>query len=101
MGPTLAVMAKRAAQNAGIPLDVVAASRFSNSQARQWLEQSGVRTIACDLMVRSELNRLPDAENLIYMLGMKFGTTENPGQTWVLIPCRRPTSVSVFLAAGL
>ena len=42
MGPSLAVLARRAAVEAGHPLDVIAVSRFSNATSRQWLEERGV-----------------------------------------------------------
>src|SRR5689334_1739974 len=37
MGPSLAVLAKRAGEAAGRKLDVVAASRFSDARSRAWL----------------------------------------------------------------
>ena len=46
MGPSLAVLAKRAAAAAGHPLEVIAVSRFTDQPARQWLEQRGVRTLS-------------------------------------------------------
>src|SRR5688500_13506240 len=46
MGPTLGVLAKRADPD----LDVIAVSRFSNAEARGWLEKRGVETISCDLL---------------------------------------------------
>jgi hypothetical protein len=43
MGPTLAVLARRAAETAGHKLDVIAVSRFSDATARRWLQERGVR----------------------------------------------------------
>ena len=91
MGPTLAVLAKRAAEAAGRKLEVVAASRFSSPTARDWLEQRGVRTMPCDLLEPEAVFRLPDAENVLHLAGMKFGTRENPSATWALntlVPAR-------------
>lgn len=82
MGPGLAVLAKRAAEAAGHPLEVVAASRFSEASARAWLEERGVRTEVADALSRDDLARLPDTENLIYLIGLKFGTASNPTLTW-------------------
>src|SRR5262245_58171706 len=84
MGPTLAVLAKRAAQAAGRPLEVVAVSRFSDDRARQWLEARGVRTLQADLLDRSALARLPDAEQVISLVGLKFGTSLNAAPTWAI-----------------
>ena len=83
MGPTLAVLARRAATAAGSRLDVIAVSRFSDNCARTWLEAQGVRTIACDLLDETAVASLPDAPNVVYLVGTKFGTTQHPARTWV------------------
>lgn len=107
MGPSLAVLARLAAEEAGHPLEVVAVSRFSDPTTRQWLEENEVRTINCDLMERDELDRLPDSANVIYLVGVKFGTSENPARTWAvntLIPAyvsqRYSLSRTVVLSTG-
>lgn len=90
MGPSLCVLARRAAEAAGHALDVVAVSRFSDPAVRDWLEARGVRTVACDLM-EDDLGALPDAEHVLYLVGLKFGTERAPARTWAvntLIPAR-------------
>lgn len=82
MGPSLAVLAQRAALAAGHSLEVVAVSRFSDARARQWLEKHGVRTLSADLFQRDAVTALPDSENVIYLVGLKFGTAQNPARTW-------------------
>ncbi len=84
MGPTLAVLAKRAAEAGSHVLDVVAVSRFSDERARRWLEDRGIKTQSCDLLEERSLPRLPDAANVIYLAGLKFGTAQNPAATWVM-----------------
>jgi hypothetical protein len=84
MGPSLAVLARRAAEKAGHALDVIAASRFSDDRARQWLEAHGVRTIQCDLLDGRDTGRLPDSDNVIYLVGLKFGTADKPFLTWAM-----------------
>ena len=84
MGPTLAVLARRAAVEAGIDLDVIAVARFTDPAARDWLEQRDVTTVACDLLDRAAVDRLPDAGDVIYMAGRKFGTADNPELTWAM-----------------
>jgi hypothetical protein len=84
MGPTLASMARRAADEAGYPLRVQAVSRYSDPQVRDWLEAQGVQTIPFDLLERDRYGELPDTENVIYMVGLKFGTSQNPGNTWIM-----------------
>ena len=89
MGPTLAVLARRAAEAAGCPLRVMAVSRFNDASARTWLESRGVETISCDLFDRASVATLPEANGVIYLVGLKFGTSQNPALTWAantLIP---------------
>ena len=93
MGPTLAVLAHRAAQAASHPLEVVAVSRFSNSQSRRLLETYGVRLHAADLLQAADLAQLPDADNVIYLVGMKFGTSQDPARTWA-INCLAPAAAA-------
>jgi hypothetical protein len=91
MGPTLAVMARRAADTAGHPLEVIAASRFSDPGASSWLEKNGVNTVRCDLLQRDALKVLPDSQNVIHMVGMKFGASKTPATMWainVAVPLR-------------
>jgi dTDP-4-dehydrorhamnose reductase len=84
MGPTLAVLARRAAEQAGRPLEVVAVSRFSDDRARRWLDARGVRTLQADVLDRSALARLPDAGQVISLVGLKFGTSRNAAPTWAV-----------------
>ncbi len=83
MGPTLAVLAKRAAEVAKCDLEVVAASRFRNHATRDWLECHGVRTMVCDVFNREQVAAVPDSANVVYLVGMKFGTATDPVPTWV------------------
>ena len=84
MGPTLAALAKRAAETAGNPLRVLAISRYTDKSVQRWLEAQHVETISADLLEREAYPSLPDAENVIYMVGLKFGTSQNPGSTWIM-----------------
>ncbi len=85
MGPSLAVLALRAARMSGDDsLEVIAVSRFSDPDARFWLESHGVRTIACDLLDREAVAALPDSRNVIFMAGRKFGTSSDPSRTWAM-----------------
>jgi nucleoside-diphosphate-sugar epimerase len=85
MGPSLAVLARKAAVMAGrSDLEIIAVSRYTNLAMRDWLESQGVLTIAADLMNPASLPELPDAENIIYMVGVKFGTHDKPALTWAM-----------------
>lgn len=107
MGPTLARLAKRAFGASNPNRRVIAVSRFSNPDHRRSLESVEVETIACDLMDPEATNRLPDCPNIVYLVGMKFGTTGGEAKTWAIntIPpanvCRRfPKSRIVALSTG-
>ena len=95
MGPTLTQMLVRACQAAGDSRKIIAVSRFSNASARQALEDLGATTIPADLLSDGVVDGLPDAENVIYMAGMKFGTGSNAAATWAMnaylptLVCRR------------
>ena len=84
MGPTLARMARRAMDEAGNTARVIGVARFSQPEMRDQLEQAGIRTIACDLLDAEAVQRLPDAPNVVFMAGMKFGTTGAEPLTWAM-----------------
>ncbi len=109
MGPTLAMMAVRAARLADGAggRRVIAVSRFSSPGAQRTLQTAGVETISCDLLDRDAVRQLPDAPNIIFMAGQKFGTTEAPERTWlmnVVVPAicaeRYATSRIVVFSTG-
>jgi nucleoside-diphosphate-sugar epimerase len=91
MGPTLARMAKRASDAAGTRRRVVAVSRFSGG-GEEAFTAHGVEAIRCDLLDESEVAKLPDAPNVVYMPGRKFGSTGDEGTTWA-INCYLPAVV--------
>jgi len=82
MGPSLCVLAKRAAALAGRELSVIALSRFSNRSEREWLEAQGIQTQRFDALALDDQADLPDASHVVYLVGMKFGTGSNPELTW-------------------
>lgn len=83
MGPTLARLAKRALDKAGSKQQVYGVARFSNEAEREQLERWGIKTIKLDV-VHDDLSKLPAAENVIYMVGHKFGTTGQEYRTWAV-----------------
>ena len=82
MGPSLARLAVRAASDAGVTRRVMAVSRFSDRAVRAGLDAVGVETFSCDLFDERAASTLPDAPNVVYMAGRKFGTAENAAATW-------------------
>jgi nucleoside-diphosphate-sugar epimerase len=84
MGPTLARMAARASTIAGVRRRVFGVSRFSSSGLPEQMEAWGVEPIQADLLNREAYDRLPDAPNVVYMAGMKFGTSGQEALTWAM-----------------
>ena len=82
MGPTLARLARRAADRASRPRRVIGVARFSDPSVRPRLERWGVETIRADLLSRRDVAALPRTPNVIFMAGHKFGTAGNPSRTW-------------------
>ncbi len=84
IGPSLARMAKRACEQAGIRKRIIGVSRFSSIVSKDLLEKYDIETISGDLLDRNFLKDLPQVENVFFLAGMKFGSTENQPLTWVM-----------------
>jgi nucleoside-diphosphate-sugar epimerase len=83
MGLSLASMARRASDAAGVRRRVIGVSRFSRGGEANF-DAHGMETIRCDLFDRNELKRLPDAGNIVFMTGMKFGSSDDLAMTWAM-----------------
>ncbi len=75
MGPSLTRLCRRASDAAGAPRRVIAVSRRP-------IAEPGIRGIACDLLDRRAVARLPRCPNVLYLAGRKFGSTDSPELTW-------------------
>lgn len=84
MGPGLAELAKKALRKAGKDNKVIGVSRFSDQALQKQLEEKGIHTIQADLLNDSQLEDLPQAKNIIFMAGTKFGTSGNESFTWAM-----------------
>jgi nucleoside-diphosphate-sugar epimerase len=80
MGPTLARLARRADPSRRI----IGVARFSEPGLRERLDAHGIETLEADLLDRAALARLPDAPNVVYMAGRKFGSTGAEHLTWAM-----------------
>ncbi len=80
MGPTLARMARRATPGRR----VIGVARFSEAGLRARLGSHGVECIEADLLSRDALARLPDAANVVFMAGRKFGSSGSEWLTWAM-----------------
>ena len=84
MGPSLARMARGASEAAGARRRVIGVSRFSSPDLPEQLRRWDIEPIACDLLDRAQIAKLPDAPNVVYMAGMKFGCTGQEARTWAM-----------------
>ena len=84
MGPSLARRAARASQTAGVPRRIIGASRFSMPSTERLLQEIGVKTLRTDLLDSGAVSALPDAANIIFMAGRKFGSTGAESLTWAM-----------------
>jgi nucleoside-diphosphate-sugar epimerase len=114
MGPTLARMAKRASDLADLAAPdsrrgrrVIGVARFSDPSQEAALQAHGIETVRADLLDEAALDRLPDAPNVIFMAGRKFGSTGGESLTWAMnvylpaLVCRRySTSRIVAFSTG-
>jgi hypothetical protein len=78
MGPSLVARTRRALQAAGSKSRLITVTRSGAPVVE------GVEAAAADLLDRAQVNRLPAAANVIYMVGRKFGSTGNEPLTWAV-----------------
>jgi len=97
LGPSLACMARRASNLAGIRRRIIGVARFSSAGTEAGLQRRGLETLRCDLLDEAAVRQLPDAPNVLYLAGMKFGATGQESLTWAMnthlpaIICRKFT----------
>lgn len=84
MGPSLAILAVRALREAGSRARVWCVSRFEAGDAAERLERAGCRVVRCDLLAPGAFDTLPSAGNVLYLVGRKFGASQDPDLTWAL-----------------
>lgn len=107
IGLSLGQMAHRASRLAGVRRRVIGVSRFSDLREEARWQAAGLETIRCDLLEEEAVALLPEAPNLLYLAGRKFGATSQPSATWALntwlpgVICRRyPRSRIVAYSTG-
>lgn len=78
MGPSLVGRLRRAAPSKA----VYAVARFTSNEALDEVRRYGAHAITCDLHNPDEVAKLPQAANVFYLAGRKFGSTDRPDLTW-------------------
>lgn len=84
IGPSLACMAARACEKAGIRKRIMGVSRSIDIAQQRRLDEAGVETVRGNLLDFEFLSRLPLFRNVFYLAGMKFGSAGNLPLTWAL-----------------
>lgn len=84
IGPSLALMAKRACDEAGVKKRIVGVSLFDSSEQIKKIENGGIETIHGNLLESDFLKSLPTLKNVFYLAGMKFGSLDNLSLTWAV-----------------
>lgn len=78
MGLHLARMLRRGLDQLGGERRVVAVSRFGQPETRKHFEDAGIETLSADLSDAASLSDLPEAANVFFLAGVKFGTASSP-----------------------
>ena len=84
IGPSIARLTRQALDLAGKTNRVIGISRFSEAGLQQELNNDGIETIAADILDDAQLQALPEAPNVLYLAGTKFGTKNNEPYTWAM-----------------
>lgn len=84
IGPSLARMAKRACDQAGVEKRIIGVSLFESEQQRKMIGDMGIETIHGDLLDEEFIRTLPQLRNVFFLAGMKFGSEENISLTWAV-----------------
>lgn len=79
LGPSLVRLALRA--TAGRK-SVIAVSRFGDRTQADALAAAGARIVSADVTDDAALAALPDAANVVFLVGSKFGSTGREAETW-------------------
>jgi nucleoside-diphosphate-sugar epimerase len=84
IGPSLARRAGRAAQAAGAKIRIIGTDVHCEDLDVDLLREAGVEIRCVDLLEPSSFATLPDAANVIFMAGRKFGSTGAESLTWAI-----------------
>ncbi|MFI7489925.1 NAD-dependent epimerase/dehydratase family protein [Micromonospora echinaurantiaca] len=82
LGPSLVRLALRGVAAAGTGARVIAVSRFSEAGLADTLRDEGAEVVEADVADDAALAALPDAPNVVFLVGAKFGTSGREHATW-------------------
>lgn len=84
IGPSLARMAKRACDKAGIKKRIIGVSNFENKEQQKKIGRIGIETLHGDMLNTKFTSTIPSVRNVFYLAGMKFGSVDNLALTWAV-----------------
>ena len=79
LGPSLVRLALRAVAGSKT---ITAVSRFGDAAMADSLAAAGARIVSADITDEAALAALPDAANVVFLVGSKFGSTGREADTW-------------------
>lgn len=82
MGPSLVRLAVRAIEQAGTDARVIAVSRYGSPGAVEAMRSTGADVVTADITDDAALQALPDAANVVYLVGAKFGSVGHEPSIW-------------------
>lgn len=84
IGPSLAKMARRACDLAGVKKRIIGVDRQNNPEHQESFSKMGIETINGDLLDPAFIGSLPKIKNIFFLAGMKFGSVDNLPMTWAI-----------------
>ncbi len=84
IGPSLARMAKKACDRAGVNKRIIGVFRSGSKEQLKQIEDAGIEPVTGDLLDISFIKNLPAVKNVFFLAGMKFGSQGNLSQTWAV-----------------
>ena len=84
IGPSLARMARRASDSAGVSRRIIGVSRFSSSDDERYLRAHDIETVRCDLLDEEAVANLPEVKNVVYLPALKFGSNQRAADMWAI-----------------
>jgi nucleoside-diphosphate-sugar epimerase len=82
LGPSLVRLALCGVEAAGTGARVIAVSRFGEPGLADALSGAGAEVVTADVADDAQLAALPDAANVVFLIGAKFGTSGSEHATW-------------------
>jgi len=84
IGPSLARMAKRACDAAGVKKRITGVALFDSPDHQKKIADAGIETLNGNMLDPEFLRSIPVTKNVWFLVGMKFGSVDNLPLTWAV-----------------